>query len=770
MTVGDTAFQAIHWYLAVSLLGWVGYPILYRACARLMDRGVSLVRPAGLLLVVVPVWWTSETLSLPFRVETLVAAAGVVALAGMGLELACPGALPFIKHRWRLVGVLELMSLLAFVLYVAFRGFQPDIAYTEKPMDLAFLASATRTERLPVPDPWFAGLPANYYVFGYVQAASLAKLTGTSPEIAFNLALATVFALTTTSAFGIAADLARLWQPHAVGRRWWLGGAAAVVLLIGLGNLYTPWQLLRNPSTTLHASWWQGVGWRASRVIVDSGFPWDGEPRPTINEFPAFSFVLGDLHPHLLALPTLLLGLGVALSLFLDPANRWGWFLGGLVAGSAYAANSWDMPTIALFTLAALAVSTASIRSATKALAAAAFVLVAIIVSFPFSHRYVPSFGAQPELILEPFASLPLVGWLTRTLGIVVWSRSSVGELLLVHGLFLFLGWFLLAFLVERLPEPLRPSPAVSVAVIGSVGALAILGDFPALSLFGLPAAALLWIAWAGGLPAAERFTALLLGLCWALITGVEIFYLQDVFGDRMNTVFKISFQAWALQSVVLGAALPALIHRLGASRRAVRLGLGGVAGLLVLGSATYLPISAYHWTGGFSTWRGIDGLSYLEATAPDEAAGIAWLRAHASPGTIVIEAPGCSYGVTGGIPHNRVSMATGIPTVLGWGGHEYQWRRGSAAQLTGLDARREEVAAIYQEADPALLSAILERYRASFVYIGTLERRGLGPQCGTLSTPDPQRLEHSLEALGWRQYFAEGEVAIYGPPGETAP
>ncbi|MER3485744.1 MAG: hypothetical protein C4345_07060, partial [Chloroflexota bacterium] len=98
----------------------------------------------------------------------------------------------------------------------------------------------------------------NYYVLGYVLAASLAKLTGTLPEVAFNLELATIFALAVAGAFGIGANLAHLWMPDGPPRRVWIGGAAAALLLVGLGNLYTPWQLVKSPEATLDASWWQG--------------------------------------------------------------------------------------------------------------------------------------------------------------------------------------------------------------------------------------------------------------------------------------------------------------------------------------------------------------------------------------------------------------------------------------------------------------------------------------------------------------------------------
>lgn len=765
MSAGEATVQVALWYVALSALGWISYPILHRACSVLPDGGLALVRPAGLLLTIVPIWWLADTFGLPYTASSIGLTAGIVGLAGWGYELARPQALPFLRRHWRLVFALETLSAAAFALYVVFRGFHPDIAYTEKPMDLALLSSAIRTDRLPVPDPWFSGEPVNYYVLGYVLAASLAKLTGTLPEVAFNLELATIFALAVTGAFGIGLNLAHLWMPDGPPRRAWIGGAAAALLLVGLGNLYTPWQLVKSPEATLDASWWQGIGWRASRVIVDSGFPWDGEPRPTINEFPAFSFVLGDLHPHLLGLPLLLLVVALALALILSPLNLWTLLLAGLVVGSSYAVNSWDMPTAALISLAALLASRTVARAVSKLLGAGSLLLIAAIVSLPFSRRYVPSFGADAALVPEPLASLPIVGSLVRTLGIVIWSRSSLGELLLVHGLFLLLGWALAAYVLLRLPERMRPTPAVAIATIGLVAALAFVARFPALVLFALPAAFLLWSSSAPGLPNPERFVAIVIGICWSLITAVEIFYLQDAFGDRMNTVFKVYFQAWALQAVVLGGAAPVVIARLLAHQRWLGVGIMVTAGVLALGTATYLPISAYRWTDGFARWTGLDGLRYLEEVAPDEMAAIAWLRAQAQRNAVVVEAPGCSYGVTYGMPHNRVSMASGIPTILGWGGHEYQWRRGDPVNLAELEQRRQEVASIFDGADTGSIEALLERYRVTFVYIGMLERYGLGQQCTTLQETDARGLQHTLESIGWHPLFARGEVVIYGRP-----
>ena len=57
--------------------------------------------------------------------------------------------------------------------------------------------------------------------------------------------------------------------------------------------------------------WW----WRASRVITDRDLL--GNAVEVIDEFPFFSFLLGDMHPHVLGLPFVLLAVGLALALLL---------------------------------------------------------------------------------------------------------------------------------------------------------------------------------------------------------------------------------------------------------------------------------------------------------------------------------------------------------------------------------------------------------------------------------------------------------------------
>ena len=192
-----------------------------------------------------------------------------------------------------------------------------------------------------------------------------------------------------------------------------------------------------------------------------------------------------------------------------------------------------------------------------------------------------------------------------------------------------------------------------------------------------------------------------------------------------MNTVFKFYYQAWLLLGVAGAFGLYYWHSRLAARSDWAR--AGNYAGLLVAGlllaASLYYPLGAtLERTGWFReghTFRDntLDGLAYIRDDAPGEYAAIQWLREEAEYGRMV-EAVGDDYS-----PYGRVSAATGLPTILGWPGHEHQWR--GSTEL--FDGRAEEVAQIYQSPEPAAVRRLLEKYNIRYVYLGRRERASYG-------------------------------------------
>ncbi len=364
----NNAELIIRWYGLLLVLGFAFAPWVRLLCAQLPDRGATIVRPVALLGTVFPLWFLAGIGFLPYST------------AGLWVTMAFAGAggwftvyrRHLIDAGWiRSLGLSELLTLVTFVVYVWLRGFTPNIDNTEKPMDMALLSASARAESIPPDDPWFSGEPINYYYLGYLVHGSVSRMAGVPTEYGFNLALATTGSMAIVVAAGLGFNLARQWGTRRVAVGAGLGAAFLVVVA---GNMYAPVQYLKAPRATVDADWWDqvdGVGWRSSRIVcdgarVDNVCDGDTGAIATINEFPSFSFLLGDLHPHVMALPFTLMALALAFNLLLFgmESNSSGqtsillvFGLTGALIGSLYALNSWDYPTFLLIGLLGLAVA-----------------------------------------------------------------------------------------------------------------------------------------------------------------------------------------------------------------------------------------------------------------------------------------------------------------------------------------------------------------------------------------------------------------------------
>ncbi len=232
-----------------------------------------------------------------------------------------------------------------------------------------------------------------------------------------------------------------------------------------------------------------------------------------------------------------------------------------------------------------------------------------------------------------------------------------------------------------------------------------------------------------------------------------------------MNTVFKLYFQIWAIVAVSAAVALPVGLGWLRSTAgRYTSIAAGAVIGVVVLGSALYPPISAYHWTTGFYRFSGTDGLSYLQQYAPDEASAVAWLSTNSSASDHLLEAPGCSYGEDGAIPDNVFSMATGLSTPLGWQFHEYQWRLGDPTISNQINQRKADVKTIYDSPTSALAQSLLRQYDIRFIVVGPIEQFGYGAQCDGGAPYSPAGLAQ-LDQMGWLLAYHNASVKVYERP-----
>lgn len=327
------------WWLIIQAMGLIALPIALRLFRHLPDRGYAFAKPLGLLLTSYIFWLLvsfglirNEAVSILF-VMALVAVVSVYLYRRDAADVRI-----FLKEKAASILTVEFLFLISFAFWAWFRAYNPALDSTERPMDLAFLNAILRSERFPPNDPWLSGFAISYYYFGYLMMAVVTKLSGVPGAISFNIAIALLFAWTMTGAFSLVRNLVERALTSAKTERTRqaaLFGLLGSFLVAVIGNLhgfldaiharglgsgaFWSWLDLKRiadapvtgkwfPTDPPDSWWW----WRASRVIHDRDLL--GRDSEVIDEFPFFSFLLGDMHPHVLGLPFVLLALALAMN------------------------------------------------------------------------------------------------------------------------------------------------------------------------------------------------------------------------------------------------------------------------------------------------------------------------------------------------------------------------------------------------------------------------------------------------------------------------
>jgi uncharacterized membrane protein len=241
------ALTVLMWWLVMVGVGWLTFPLLFAVFPALHDRGFASAKFVGWMLIA---WaaWVGGALHLPTWSQRGLLAC-MVGLGALSLGLGWRARVElraFLRTRWLTCLVIEALSLGLFLAFLLVRLRNPDLWHNafggEKPMDFAYFNAVLRSESFPPLDPWFAGGYINYYYWGFVLVGAPTKLLGVVPAVAYNLVLPTVFAWTGLGAFSAAYNLVA--GSGARRASAWVGGLAALLMVLVLGNLDTPRQML----------------------------------------------------------------------------------------------------------------------------------------------------------------------------------------------------------------------------------------------------------------------------------------------------------------------------------------------------------------------------------------------------------------------------------------------------------------------------------------------------------------------------------------------
>ncbi|HWS22637.1 MAG TPA: DUF2298 domain-containing protein [Methanoregula sp.] len=576
-----------------------------------------------------------------------------------------------LRTEWRW----EMVFLICFFLMLDVRFVNPTISYAEKFMDHAFLASVMRNPVVPPLDPWFAGGYLNvYYYLGYWMFGCLGIVTGVPSNIVFNLALPTIFSLAAINLYAIGTLLLEKFR--------WL---PLIVLFIPNPSFF--YQLAQGKALNT-------VFWDSTRTITN-----------TINEYPLFSFIWGDVHAHVVSLFNqvfLIFLLLYACKRWESLENRAKWLVSIFCAislGSMPLFNTWDVliyaPIMLLFGVLIIWRVWKNTNSFSSCWHLAAVPPLAILCYLPF------------YLQLK-----------TTTGGIsIVHTPSNPFEFLLVNGLFIAIFFaFLWRDIVRRPYLLLAVIPFVLTGYLAAAIAVVPLIYFLAREHHDLP--------------------DILASIGLLLLIFCELFYLKDNMGDtffRMNTVFKCYLPAW----IILGIAATTMIGNWLSECRWIPVISARNTAIITITVVCLLFVVPFSIPFNLSYGTGtLDGLAYLKDSHAGDFGAVTYLRSLHGDYRIV-EAEGGDYAY-----YSRVSSFTGIPAIIGMPFHEYMWRGDDTGWFS---TRLADVQSIYEE--PEKTVDLMKKYNATLLYVGDSER---------------ERYRVNISASGLEKIYSVNGAEIY--------
>ncbi|MFA4955519.1 MAG: DUF2298 domain-containing protein [Candidatus Methanoperedens sp.] len=738
--MGLNFFDIATWWLVLEIIGFLALPISFYLCRNLKDYGYSVSKPLGLLLTTYFSWIISYFTGYSyFSVLFSFALTGIISLLIYFMYLKKT----HISIDKKYIFKFEILFLIAFIIFVIIRAYSPEIYWTggEKFMDMTFINSMLRTTEFPPLDPWMSGTVTYYYYFGYLIVANLINISGVFPSIAFNLATASFFALSFTTAFGIGFNLTEKIK---------YGIITAFFVTIA-GNLSGFFQLLNilikeNYNGILSFSYWT-----SSRVIPD-----------TINEFPFFSFLQGDVHAHMISITFQLLVIILLLNIIRsDDLDLIPILITGLAIGFLYPLNTWDYPVYLVLGI-IITVSTVILsnqpgrkkKNLKPIISIAAMAAASYLLYLPYHLSY----KIDKNILLVPS------------------GRSSLIFYIAIFGFFLFIIYTFIFRNIQNNAENNINNNTNKPSNITAIKAT-ITANIPKYSFVLLLIAALitifeikLFIFDNVEKPKINEFELLLLLLpllallvlsilkeknrnnvfiLILMITGVfisifcEFFYILDALGSgnpgfiRLNTVFKFYLQNWILWSVPTGYVFFLLREKINPGK------IWGIAAVILILMVSIYPVFAtLGKSGGFAGASGLNGETYVQKEHPQDYQAILWFR-NLTGQPVVLQAPGELYQW-----NSAITTFTGLPTVIGWAGHEINWRFPKRSEI---DMRWSDVGRIYTSGDIREVEELLKKYNVAYVYFGEAEAKKFSHQL--LFDEYPEK---------FHKVFEYGDVAVY--------
>lgn len=751
--------KVLAWWAVLLGLGIVAYPVTGLIFSRFHDGGFVFSKAIGVAFTGMLMWYLSSLHVMKFNTLSSMLCVGICAMLGICIAVvtvkkqkkgtrfgkACGYQITHDKIGAAIKS--EVVFFLFFILWCYLRAYKPGAYGTEKFMDYGFMAVINRCEYMPPEDLWMSGESINYYYVGQYLATYVTKLSGVGVAYGYNLMLMTLAAFGFSMPFSIANNLVRTYlvdrkvrirteSPDSAAerekdRKWFrvLPGVTGTIAGLGVsiaGNLHYLFFALLIPKLQKLAGFAEEdieKFWfpNSTRYI---GYNPDTQDK-TIHEFPSYSFILGDLHAHVLNIMFVLTVLAMLFAWLLyrkeqmDELRKGGSIAKpslvsevlhpvilvlGFFIGMFHTTNFWDFPIYFVVAGAVILFSNAVVYQfsfdAIKLTAIQAVVVLVIskLVSLPFSYSFNQistqiglNYYSTPIHQLAVLWGLPVV-----LLVIFLWDRFTE---LLHHGV---LGGYHYID-GKRMIEP--PNEEEDKKDVVSFK----------------PEKNQLY-QFIENLQVADLFL-ITIGLCAiGLVLIPEWVYVKDIYSGsykRANTMFKLTYQAYIMFGICMSYILMKLVMF---ARNTFQRTAGICCLILFCITLGYFGNGVKGWFGDVTDktrYQGLDATSFLKKESAAEADAIAWLNENIKGRPVVLECWGASYTF-----YERVSAMTGFPTVMGWQTHEWLWRSSASGGFPAIvDERRKDILEIYYSEDEQRVRDLIEKYNIEYIYIGKSER-----------------------------------------------
>lgn len=655
-------------FMQVASLGLV-MPLIGK---HLPDHGWSLGRITIWLITSLIIWFLAH-LGIPLNTNsgTFLLIALVSGVSGYLFWRNRKTLMASLKSKLALILTFEILFYTGFVLLAILRSIKPEILDLEKFMDAGFMASYLRSPLLPAPDMWLAGESINYYSFGHFMGSVMLRVWRIKLEYGYNLLLALMMAFTLSMSYMAIVTWIKIIKPKASLMRTSIGACIGGIWVTFGGNMHTIWYLISNGS-------WEGYWYASATRFIDR----------TIHEFPAYSFVVSDIHGHVWDLPIVFTFLSLA-ALWFSHISRQALYPKQILRRLSENKLNLVGQVLAspVFGLSVVLGVLIGVMSMTNAWDVAIYGLLLVIC------------GALLTLLSFGYI-IPLVA-----------SACVMGAAMVITAL-----PFLLTFesISEGIAVATENSPLWQLAVLWSGHVF--------VSFLTLVAAIKAFIRFKSQDKKTLLFMVACIATAWLLILIPELIFVKDIYTGhpRANTMFKLTYQGFILMTL-LGGFLVSLtlttekLKRIGKllAVSSVAIVFGCSLTFFYFGSRDYFGFDFAHPQESLRKYQGLYGLSWLENESVNDYKALNWLQENIEGQPVMLEAVGESYTT-----FNRFSAFTGMPSVLGWRVHEWLWRGGF--DIPGQ--RTEEVKQMYEQPLSAQAQEYYNLYNVRYIIVGTKE------------------------------------------------